>query len=379
METAVQLLLSAYDSSMEFSGYYSDVITPVKTRAVITLHDDRMMVRIPSHNESQEWFYGMIRKKKENSSGVVIEYKSTLRARLEIDDPQFISQVHQLAPYASFAQPVLWYKSRNGLYVLVAIKALTIAAAILLFIFAVPLLINISVDRISEETEASIGNKIHNTILNGFEVDTQQTRLVNDFFSKLKPPADTRMKITVVDSRVQNAFTLPGNDIVIENGVFEKMDQYPEIVALLGHESGHAVGRDPLKMLCRQSATSVLLLTMVGNINGVVTQILSNASNLKNLSYSRSYETAADRFDYEWMRENQVNPQGIIDLLKNFDRGDQASVNTEFLSSHPSAEQRIGDVREWIKKDHQASYPTDPALEAIWQSIKMAATPKHTH
>jgi Zn-dependent protease with chaperone function len=360
-------------SSMQFKGIYSDLVIPVKTDSTITLLSDRMQIEIPSANQTREWFYGMIRRGKQDRDGLMLLYKDALRGRLIVNDTQLLSEARQVAPYAPFTQPVPWYQSKNGLYSMFAVKIATIAAAILLFIFGMPYLINFSVDRISTETENSIGKKIQSTLVNPLEVDTSETRLVNEFFSQLTRPDHSHIDIIVINSSVKNAFTFPGGQILIDDGIFSAMNDYPELAAVLGHESGHAINRDPLKMLCRQSATSVLLMSLVGNMNGVINVILNNASYLENLSYSREYESAADHFAYDWMKSNHVNPQGMIDLLNHLEKDNSSLLNVEFISNHPSTQKRIDDIKEWMSHDSSSGYEINPSLQQIWNEIKTHA------
>jgi predicted Zn-dependent protease len=355
----------------QFTGYYSDLTISGNSLATVTLLPDRLVIEIPSRNEKREWFYGMIRRKYQTKKELALTYKDPLMGELTVQDLQLLEEVNKVAPYATFTHPAKWYQTKNGLYSMFAVKVGSIALAVLLFFFAVPLLVDVTVDCISSKTENSIGSKIKNTLVNPLEVDTTQTRLVNEFFDKLIKPGKESVHITVVKSSVKNAYTLPGGEIVIYNGIFSVMQEYPELTGVLGHESGHAENRDPLKMLCRQSATSIILLTLVGNMNGVINEVLSNASYLSNLSYSRKYESKADRFSYDWMKKNGVNPQGMVDLLNNL-KSEDGNVNVEFISDHPTTQTRIDDLESWMKKDSSARYNNNEQLHSIWMQIKMS-------
>ncbi|MFI5135811.1 MAG: M48 family metallopeptidase [Chitinophagales bacterium] len=355
----------------QFTGYYSDVIIPVGTLANVTLLSDRLLIELPSRNEKREWFYGLIRRKYQRKKEVAMTYKDPLKGQLVVEDLGFLLEVQRAAPYATFTHAPAWYQTKNGLYGMFAVKIGSIVLAILLFLFALPYLVDFSVNRMSQQTENSIGKKIKNSLVNPLEIDTTQTRLVNEFFNQFSKPGDDSIHITVVNSSVKNAFTLPGGEILIYNGIFSAMNNYPELAGVLGHESGHAENRDPLKMLARESATSVLLLTLIGNMNAVINEILSNASYISNLSYSRSYESRADHFSYDWMKKNGVNPQGMIDLLNNLDSADH-SVNVEFISDHPTTQNRIKDLQSWMKKDSTKHYDVNPKLDSIWVQIKLS-------
>jgi len=353
----------------QFTGYYSDILIPYPTLATVTLQSDRLLIELPSRNDKREWFYGLIGRKHQRKKEVAMTYKDPMKGQLVISDLAFLLEVQRAAPYATFTHPAAWYQTKNGLYGMFAVKIGSIVLAILLFLLAVPWLVDITVDHMSHSTESSIGKKIKSTFVNPLEIDTSQTKLVNEFFNQFSKPGKDSVHITVISSQVKNAFTLPGGEILIYNGIFSSMNSYPELGGVLGHECGHAENRDPMKMLARESATSVLLLTLVGNMNGVINQILDNASYLSNLSYSRQFESNADHFSYEWMKKNGVNPQGMVDLLNSLDTADH-SMNVEFISDHPSTEKRVKDLQSWIRKDSAVHYQENAKLDSIWARIK---------
>lgn len=358
-----------------FNAYYSDKFIPQQLPVIVTLLSDRMTIEFSGDKPlPQEWFYGPIRVHKKSKDQLVLTFQNSLEPRLLIADPEFAPAVMHVAPYATFTDPLPWYKSKNGLFGMFAVKIGTIVLAILLVIFALPWITDIIVDHISHKTEVSMGKKIYAVIVdnNTDKVDTAETRLLNNFYHQLKPPGTIPVHITVLDSHIENAISLPGGEIIVYSKILIGLKTYPELVALLGHECGHVQYRHTLKGLCKQSALPIIFFTLVGNTNSAMSVILSNASTLEGLSFSREFEAKADRFGYDWMLKNDVNPQGMSDLFKQLQDDTGDGFDVQFLSNHPLLQNRIDAVKQWIKQNKKKDYPENPQLQATWQQIQQA-------
>lgn len=81
---------------------------------------------------------------------------------------------------------------------------------------------------------------------------------------------------------------LPGGNIIVYDKILAGMDNYDQLAALLSNEFTHVQNKHTTKSLFRQMGNSVLLNVIVGNTNAISKTIISNAGNLKSLSYSHS-------------------------------------------------------------------------------------------
>jgi predicted Zn-dependent protease len=362
-----------------FRASYSDKFILQPLPVVVTLLDDRIKVEFEGEKPpAQEWFYGPIRTHKKTKEFITITQRNSLKPRLTISDPAFITDVKRIAPYAPFTGHLPWFQSKNGLFGMAAVKAGTILLAILLVIFALPWIVDKIVERIPHQTEVSMGKRIFTMVVDNNEekVDTTETRLINAFYHQLSSPGAIPVHITVIDSHTENAISIPGGEIIVYSRIITGLKSYPELVALLGHESGHIQYRHSLKELGQESALPIIAFTLVGNTNSAMDILLNNASMLESLSFSREFESQADRFSYDWMLKNNINPQGMLDLFTQLQQDVGDGINVQFLSNHPLLQSRIDDVKQWMRHSKKHDYADNPQLESYWEQIQKALPAK---
>ena len=145
-----------------------------------------------------------------------------------------------------------------------------------------------------------------------------------------------------------NAFALPGGNVVVLDALIELADNDEQIVAVLLHEMGHVAGRHALRQLLQASAVGLALAWYVGDFS----QLLAAApAVLLEARYSREFERDADQFAADALRANSIPPGRLADMLQKLEAARQSVYHQKFaggldyLSSHPSSEERINRLR----------------------------------
>lgn len=342
------------------------LIQPVE--AQILLEQNSMIIKTADGSEV-EWFYGMI-KRKQNRDGILqLMHEGKSGETILVADNRILQEIKQLAPYTSIDQFKPWWRTANGLYVLLATKFGLIIFGVIIYFLLVPVMIDVAVNHISIEAEKSLGNKIKEGFFVEAPLDSLKTVEVNEFIDALKLPGDYPIKVSVLKSDEKNAFALPGGEIMIYSGIFSVMKSYPELVALMGHEIGHIEEKHSLKLLCRQASSGIILMIAIGNFSGVTSTIFNNANVFHQLSYSRRYEEEADFSGLDFMKKNQVNQNGMVDLFEHLKNSERQSESIQFLSTHPLLEKRISKIRKAIQETKQVSEENN-SLSESWEKIK---------
>ncbi|MDF1728462.1 MAG: M48 family metallopeptidase, partial [Sulfitobacter sp.] len=93
-------------------------------------------------------------------------------------------------------------------------------------------------------------------------LDRMTERLVGD--------ADFRqeMTVTVLDHKMINAFALPGGYVVLFRGLIEAAEGPDQVAAVLAHEIGHVVSRDPTRHALRSAGSIGVLGLLLGDFAG---------------------------------------------------------------------------------------------------------------
>ncbi len=154
-----------------------------------------------------------------------------------------------------------------------------------------------------------------------------------------------RLDLAVVAAPQVNAFAAPGGYVVLLDGLIAAAESPNEVAAVLAHEIGHVVARDPTRSALRAAGSAGLLSLAIGDVAGGAV-IAGIATQLIDAGYSRRAETAADAFAARMLEEAGVAPTALADF---FDRlAEEYGDLPEFLayfSTHPAPETRSARIR----------------------------------
>jgi predicted Zn-dependent protease len=163
----------------------------------------------------------------------------------------------------------------------------------------------------------------------------------------LRPDAPGwKWEMHVLSSKEVNAWAMPGGKIAVYTGLIDQLKPTDaELAAVLGHEIGHAL-REHGREQASQQMIEQLGVGLLGAVTGVNTQLAQTIADVTiSLPHSRTQETEADRIGVELMARAGYDPHEAVNLWQKMSKlgGGQPP---QFLSTHPSNESRIADVRQ---------------------------------
>ena len=158
------------------------------------------------------------------------------------------------------------------------------------------------------------------------------------------------------DTQTINAFALPGGQIFITLGLYQKLEDEAELAAVLGHEIGHVVERHVTQQMARSRlGQSIVLGTAIGASskgNGFATWAMADLANeAMQLKFSRDQESQADQKGLEFMVDAGYDPRAMIDLMGILQKASAGGNTPEFLQDHPDPGNRADAIQSWIQ-DH---------------------------
>lgn len=175
------------------------------------------------------------------------------------------------------------------------------------------------------------------------------------------------VEVFVLDHQMINAFALPGGYVVFFRGLIDAAQGPEEVAAVLAHEIGHVVNRDPTRHALRSAGSIGILGLMFGDFAGGAA-VLFLTNRLIAAQYSQGAETGADRFAYGALHDAGVSPAALGDMFERLKtkHGDSEGVIAHFLT-HPTLTTRIKDARAAARPE--ISY--EPILTAPeWQALQ---------
>jgi predicted Zn-dependent protease len=159
----------------------------------------------------------------------------------------------------------------------------------------------------------------------------------------------------LVKSDQVNAWCMPGGKIVFYTGIMDIADNPDGIAAIMGHEVAHALadhGAQRMSLGIVQQAGGMITAEVSKNQDEHKSERIMMAYGIGTtvggmLPFSRKHESEADKIGLELMTIAGYNPEEAPKLwarMKAQSKGKQP----EFLSTHPSEDRRIVNLKEWI-------------------------------
>ncbi len=226
------------------------------------------------------------------------------------------------------------------------------AVLLLALYFSIGWLVDLTLPRISPETEVVWfkGFQPGDAMAQLNPEQTARVRKLQDLVDRLAlGPGVPRIPFRVVmfDTDEVNAFAFPGGTIAVTRGLLEAVDSDIGLSFVLGHEIGHFVQRDHLRGLGRSLGRSIVFSLIFGRGGDVFT---SQTTRLLDLNYSRSQEKGADEIGLRLTYALYGQTEGSDALFRWLAKSEGLSAWTGFLSTHPQSENRIADLQAYAAK-----------------------------
>jgi predicted Zn-dependent protease len=221
------------------------------------------------------------------------------------------------------------------------------------YVWLFPMITDMVARKVPISYEESMGQDVLRSVIDVRKIDRKKTKVINEYFKQLDINTPYKIKITVVNEPVVNAFALPGGQIVVYTGILKKMNSHEQLAALLAHEFSHVQMRHATRNIFRNLSGYIILSLIIGDMGGVTGTIMQHAEKLTTLSYSRKLEQEADEQGMEILKHNQIDVSGmrsLFEMLKEDDANDVPKVS-ELISTHPDLDKRIEAVNDFMSKN----------------------------
>ena len=205
-------------------------------------------------------------------------------------------------------------------------------------------------------------NKISSNAAKTNEIKSVGARISNavDRYMRangMKAEADSyRWEFNLIDDKTVNAWCLPGGKVVFYTGILPICKNTNGIAAVMGHEIAHAFakhGQERMTSSYGQQLGGVAVAISTGNKDPRTKQLWNTiygiGSQVGMLAYSRTHETEADELGVVFMIMAGYDPAEAVNVwIRMSKRTGAQNAPPEFLSTHPSNQTRIKNLKDWI-------------------------------
>jgi predicted Zn-dependent protease len=162
-------------------------------------------------------------------------------------------------------------------------------------------------------------------------------------------------EFNLVDNKDVNAWCMPGGKVVVYTGLLPITRNEAALAVVIGHEIAHAVaqhGSERMSQALLQQLGGVALQVAVSSKPAETQNLFMTAYGIGStvggtLPFSRKEETEADKFGLYFSAMAGYNPQEAIPFWERMAAAGGAKP-PQFLSSHPSDETRIANIKSYM-------------------------------
>jgi predicted Zn-dependent protease len=162
------------------------------------------------------------------------------------------------------------------------------------------------------------------------------------------------------DPKTVNAWCMPGGKVAFYTAILPICKDETGVAIVMGHEVAHAIANHGRERMSQQMAAQMgidILSVALGQNPTQSDQILMQAvgagTSLGMLKFSREHESEADHLGIIFMAMAGYDPNQAPLFWERMASAGGGNQPPEFMSTHPSHETRISDLKGWIPEAMQ--------------------------
>jgi beta-barrel assembly-enhancing protease len=180
------------------------------------------------------------------------------------------------------------------------------------------------------------------TVSEAFKILNKKVNLLTS-----KVEGNHQFKTFIVEADEVNAFALPGGYMVFNSALLKKADSWEEVLGVASHEIAHVTENHHTRGVLSKVGIFTILSLMLGDGSALTDILFGAGASLEGLSYSRDFETEADVKGFEYLLKSNINPKGLRIFFSKLEKENKiGSAIPEFVSTHPSNENRIQEIQK---------------------------------
>ncbi len=266
-------------------------------------------------------------------------------------DRTFLDSLPQESPSEG---PVAWLEQRWG----IALACVVVIACALLagYFFGLPFAAERIANRIPMETEQSLGRKAlswldENRWFMPTRLDRDKQKTILEGFDELRSDLPLRGYYHLefrsgASTFGPNALALPGGIIVITDEMVKAAETTEEVLAVLAHEIGHVELRHAMRSVLQNSVIAIGAAAVTSDAASLSVAIAGLPALLAERKYSRKFETAADDYAFNLLKQKGYSPAAFASIMERLVRKDEREMGPfAYVSTHPLTTERVRRAR----------------------------------
>jgi predicted Zn-dependent protease len=236
---------------------------------------------------------------------------------------------------------------------LIKIISIFLAAGIIVF-----LLFNLLVNSLIIIIPPSVEQKLGAVIAPVYEkqaVYSPQQKTLNQLLDRLETNLPTQQRehnqyqVLYITEDTVNAIAIPGNKVIVYQGLLKEIGSENELMMILGHELGHFAHRDHLRSLGNVLVLRMTISYLLGDASIFKSIVATTVKAISKARYSQTQEKQADKFGLMLLDKTYNQVAGATDFFTKLSTNQKT--NLDFLASHPAPAKRVKEIKKLIAQN----------------------------
>lgn len=229
-----------------------------------------------------------------------------------------------------------------------------------------------NVEEITDNTEEVLGDLYWDMISQSEDViiNNDITLPVDSILNRICLSNDIdpdEIKLHIIENSELNAFALPDKHLVIYSNLILSSDDESELAGVISHELAHIQLGHIMKKLIKEIGLAVILTMTTGNNNGQIIQ--ESVRILSSSAFDRVLEKEADIKAVDYLKNAQVNPEGLANFLFKISREESTlERQLSWVSTHPNSQDRVKYIIDYCGNP-SSGYQTILTKDS-WEELK---------
>ena len=195
------------------------------------------------------------------------------------------------------------------------------------------------------------------------EIGKKMENSISEYFYQTKmndPTTNFDWEYILIDNKkVRNAWCMPGGKIAVYTGILDVTKNTNGLAAVMGHEIAHAVAKHSVERASRgallNTGTQLLdiftggKLSQVNRATGMNTVALLSQLGIMN-PFNRKQESEADYLGLIFSSLSGYDIRETVKIWERMKEFNKGKAPPEFMSTHPSADNRIKKIKDWTNE-----------------------------
>tara|TARA_Y100000389_G_scaffold148609_1_gene147749 strand:- start:68 stop:892 length:825 start_codon:yes stop_codon:yes gene_type:complete len=192
------------------------------------------------------------------------------------------------------------------------------------------------------------------------EIGKKMEDAIGEYFYKEKlddPTVNFNWEYILIDNKkVRNAWCMPGGKIAVYTGILDVTKNTNGLAAVMGHEIAHAVAKHSVERASRgmilNTSTQLIdiftggKLSQVNRVTGMNSVGLLSQLGIMN-PFNRKQESEADYLGMIFSSLSGYDIRETVKIWERMKKFNKGKAPPEFMSTHPSADNRIKKINDW--------------------------------